>query len=66
MPKMGVNLKDILSISGYGCLKCLKANVNEKNFALALRNVKYILKSILEALLYMNSQGIVHNNVKRM
>ena len=65
MPKMGVNFKNVLSANQHGCLKYFKANLVDKDWALVLLNVKHIMKSILQALLYMNLQGVLHNNIKR-
>ena len=64
MPKVGVNFKNVLSANLHGCLKYLKASLVDDDWALVLLNVKHILKSVLNALHYMNSRGVVYNNIK--
>ena len=66
MPKMGVNLKNVLLANQCGCLKFLKTQLAKMQWELVLLNVKYVLKCVLHASDHMNSLGIVHNNIKRM
>lgn len=55
MAKMGVDFKKVLSTHKHGSLKYLRTQ--RKDWGLVLLNVKYILKSVLNALHYMRSQG---------
>ena len=65
MMNMGVNLKNVFLAKAPDCLKCLKTQLDGSQWQLVLLNVKHILRCVLDASGYMNSQGIVHNNIKR-
>ena len=66
MPKMDINFRNVLSTKQHGCLKHIKMQLVEKReqWELVLTNVKHVLRSVLKALDYMHSQGLVHRDIK--
>ena len=66
MPKMDINFRIVLSTKDHGCLKHIKMQLVEKReqWELVLNNVKHVLRSVLKALDYMHSQGLVHRDIK--
>ena len=66
MPKMDINFRNVLSTKEHGCLKHMKMQLVEKReqWELVLANTKHVLKSVLKALDYMHSQGLVHRDIK--
>ena len=66
MPKMDINFRNVLSTKEHGCLKHMKMQLLEKReqWEVVLVNVKHVLKSVLKALDYMHSQGLVHRDIK--
>ena len=66
MPMMDINFRNVLSNIEHGCLKHIKMQLLEKReqWELVLVNVKHVLKSVLKALDYMHSRGLVHRDVK--
>ena len=69
MPKMDISLRNVLSAScgEHGDLKQLKMQLSgTEEWDLVLLNIKHILRSVLEALNYMHSQGFVHRNINGM
>jgi len=66
MPKMDINFRNVLSTKEHGCLKHMKMQLLEKRelWEVVLTNVKHVLKSVLKALDYMHSQGLVHRDIK--
>ncbi len=66
MPKMDINLRNLLSRKEHGCLKHIKAQLRERIplWDQVLRNTKHILKSVLKALDYMHNQALVQRDVK--
>ena len=61
MPKMSINLKEVLTTNQDGCLEYYKGT---EQWGLVLLNIKYILKGMLEAMEYMRLQGVVLKNMK--
>ena len=66
MPKMDINFRNVLSTKEHGCLKHMKMQLVEKReqWELVLVNTKHVLRSVLKALDYMHSQGLVHRDIK--
>ena len=66
MPKMDINFENVLPTKEHGCLKHIKMQLVEKReqWELVLTNVKHVLRSVLKALDYMHSQGLVHRDIK--
>ncbi len=66
MPKMDINFRNVLSTGDHGCLKHIKMQLVEKRkqWETVLDNTKHVLKSVLNALDYMHSQGLVHRDIK--
>ena len=66
MPKMDINFRNVLSTKEHGCLKHMKMQLVEKReqWELVLVNTKHVLKSVLKALDYMHSHGLVHRDIK--
>ena len=64
MPKMGISFRNVLE--KHGCLKHMKMQLIEKReqWELVLVNTKHVLRSVLKALDYMHSQGLVHRDIK--
>ena len=64
MPKMDINFRNVLKEHGY--LKHMKMQLAEKReqWELVLVNTKHVLRSVLKALDYMHSQGLVHRDIK--
>ena len=66
MPKMDNDFGNIIVTEGHGCLKHMKMQWAEKGkqWELVLANTKHVLISVLTALQYMHSQGLVHRDIK--
>ena len=66
MAKMDINFRNVLSTKEHGCLKHMKMQLVEKReqWELVLVNTKHVLRSVLKALDYMHSQGLVHRDIK--
>ena len=63
---MDINFRNVLSTKEHGCLKHMKMQLVEKReqWELVLVNTKHVLRSVLKALDYMHSQGLVHRDIK--
>ena len=66
MNKMDINFRNVLSTKEHGCLKHMKMQLIEKReqWECVLNNTKHVLRSVLKALDYMHSQGLVHRDIK--
>ena len=66
MPKMDTDFENVITNEGHGCLKHMKMQLVEKReqWELVLINTKHVLRSVLKALDYMHSQGLVHRDIK--
>ena len=59
MPRMGVNFRNVLLANSLQFLR-----MQGEHWRLVLCNVKYILKCVLKALDYMQSQGVMYKGIK--
>lgn len=68
MTKCDVDFRNVISTKEHGCLKHLKMQLAEQHstWELVMVNIKYVIRSVLKALDYMHSQGLVHRDVKGM
>ena len=66
MNKLDMDFRSVISTKEHGCLKHLKLQLSEQRnvWEVVMVNVKYVLRSVLRALDYMHSQGLVHRDVK--
>ena len=66
LPMMDTDFGNVIITEGYGCLKHMKMQLVEKReqWELVLVNTKHVLRSVLKALDYMHSQGLVHRDIK--
>ena len=61
MPNMGIDFRNVLSANSLQFLR-----MQREQWGLVLCNVKYILKCVLKALDYMQSQGVLYKGIKGM
>ena len=63
---MDTDFENVITTEAHGCLKHMKMQLVEKReqWELVLVNTKHVLRSVLKALDYMHSQGLVHRDIK--
>ena len=66
LAKMDTDFDNVITTEGHGCLKHMKMQLVEKRdqWELVLVNTKHVLRSVLKALDYMHTQGLVHRDIK--
>ncbi len=66
MNRMDMDLRSVISNKEHSSLKHLKLHLHQQRetWELVVFNLKYILRSTLNALVYMHSQGLVHRDIK--
>ena len=64
MPEMDIDFRTLLLSNECGSLKGMKMQLATQDWQIVMLNVKHVLRSVLEGLHHMHSQGYTHGEME--